>query len=118
MIVKRILVVDDSLTVRQQVAVALRAAGFDVVEATDGRDGQDKLDASIAMMICDVNMPRMSGLELLEAMPRKVPVLMLTTEGQPAMIARAKAAGAIGWILKPFRPELVVAAVAKLVGAP
>jgi len=116
--VKRILVVDDSLTVRHQVAVALRAAGFEVVEAIDGRDAQDKLDASIAMVICDVNMPRMNGLELLETIARPMPVLMLTTEGQTTLIARAKAAGAKGWIVKPFRAELLVAAVGKLVGAP
>jgi two-component system chemotaxis response regulator CheY len=116
---KKVLVVDDSQTVRQQVGLALRQAGYDVVEAVDGVDGTQKLDSSIAMVICDVNMPRMNGLEMLESIQREgknanIPVVMLTTEGQPALIERAKKAGAKGWIVKPFKAELLVAAVKKL----
>jgi two-component system chemotaxis response regulator CheY len=116
---KKVLVVDDSQTVRQQVGLALRQAGYDVVEAVDGVDGAAKLDSSIAMVICDVNMPRMNGLEMLESIQREgknanIPVVMLTTEGQPALIERAKKAGAKGWIVKPFKAELLVAAVKKL----
>ena len=116
----KVLVVDDSQVVRRQVALALNLAGYDVVEAVDGVDGQAKFDDSVAMVILDVNMPRMSGLELLEAIKRdannaNVPVVMLTTEGHPQMIARAKSAGAKGWIIKPFKPELLVVAVTKLV---
>lgn len=116
---KRVLVVDDSPTVRQQVGLALKLAGFDVVEAVDGLDGLAKLDATIRMMICDVNMPRMNGLEMLEKVKADakfpgVPVVMLTTEGQPALIERAKKAGAKGWIIKPFKAEMLVAAVQRL----
>jgi two-component system chemotaxis response regulator CheY len=120
----RVLVVDDSVTVRQQVGSSLKQAGFDIVEAEDGADGLQKLnsDATIKMVICDVNMPRMNGLEMLEAIQREgkrtsVPVVMLTTEGQTQLIERAKKAGAKGWIVKPFKAPLLVAAVQKLVGA-
>jgi two-component system chemotaxis response regulator CheY len=118
---KKILVVDDSATVRQQVGLALTQAGFDILEAVDGMDGVDKMNraSDIALVICDVNMPRMNGLEMLEKVSadRKgpmVPVVMLTTEGQPELVERAKRAGAKGWIVKPFKAELLVAAAKKL----
>ncbi|MBC7976136.1 MAG: response regulator [Myxococcales bacterium] len=116
---KKILVIDDSPTVRQQVGLALTQAGYQVIEAVDGVDGIAKVDASVAMLICDVNMPRMNGLEMLEKLRTDVrwkalPVVMLTTEGQPGLIDRAKKAGAKGWIIKPFKAELLVAAVQRL----
>lgn len=116
---KKILVIDDSPTVRQQVGLALVQAGYQVVEAVDGLDGLGKVDASIAMLICDVNMPRMNGLDMLEKLRtdqrwKALPAVMLTTEGQPALIERAKKAGAKGWIVKPFKAELLVAAVQRL----
>jgi two-component system chemotaxis response regulator CheY len=116
---KKILVIDDSPTVRQQVGLALSQAGYQVVEAVDGVDAIGKVDASIAMLICDVNMPRMNGLEMLEKLRtdarwKALPVVMLTTEGQPGLIERAKKAGAKGWIIKPFKAELLVAAVQRL----
>ena len=119
---KRVLIVDDSQTVRLQVAKALSCASYEVLEAIDGMDGQDKVDATVDMLICDVNMPRMNGLEMLETIKRdgknaNLPCLMLTTECQPQMIERAKKAGAKGWIIKPFKAELLVAAVTKLVAA-
>jgi two-component system chemotaxis response regulator CheY len=120
----RVLVVDDSVTVRQQVGTSLRQAGFDIVEAEDGAEGLEKinLDATIKMVICDVNMPRMNGLEMLEALQREgkrpgLPVVMLTTEGQTQLIERAKKAGAKGWIVKPFKAPQLVAAVQKMVGS-
>ncbi|MEO8554300.1 MAG: response regulator, partial [Kofleriaceae bacterium] len=111
-----ILVIDDSMLVRQQVSRALTAAGYLVETATDGQDALDKLAANpgIALAVCDVNMPRMSGIEFLERVGTKVAVVMLTTEGQPELMARAKQLGAKGWILKPFKPELLVAAAKKL----
>jgi two-component system chemotaxis response regulator CheY len=120
---KKILVVDDSATVRQQVGMALQQAGYAVVEAGDGVEGLAMLDqGGVSMVICDVNMPRMSGLDMLENIKRDsrhttIPVVMLTTEGQPALVERAKKAGAKGWIVKPFKAELMIAAVGKLVGA-
>jgi two-component system chemotaxis response regulator CheY len=116
---KKILVIDDSPTVRQQVGLALSQAGYQVVEAVDGVDAISKVDASVSMLICDVNMPRMNGLEMLEKLRtdarwKALPVVMLTTEGQPALIERAKKAGAKGWIIKPFKAELLVAAVQRL----
>jgi two-component system chemotaxis response regulator CheY len=120
---KKILVVDDSPTVRQQVTSALSEAGFEVVEAVDGQDAIAKIDASMSMMICDVNMPRLNGIETLEKLRadvrwKSLPVVMLTTEGQPALIERAKKLGAKGWIIKPFKPALLVAAVQRLAVAP
>lgn len=118
---KKILVVDDSATVRQQVALALGEAGFDVLEAVDGQDGLDKIKATPALsaVICDINMPRMNGLEMIEKVRAQsalssLPVIMLTTEGQPSLIARAKQAGAKAWIIKPFKAELLVSALRKV----
>ena len=114
--VKKILVVDDSETVRQQLRLVLDPAGYGVVEAFDGQDGLEKAKGAtdISMIICDVNMPRMNGLDMisqLKASGSSIPIVMLTTEGQPALIKRAKEAGAKGWIVKPFKPELLLAAV-------
>ena len=115
----KILVVDDSPTVRQQVGLALTQAGYQVLEAVDGVDAISKVDSSIAMLICDVNMPRMNGLEMLEKLRadgrwNALPVVMLATEGQPGLIERAKKAGAKGWIIKPFKADLLVATVKRL----
>ena len=115
----KILVVDDSAMVRQQVARALLGAGFTVVDAVDGVDALEKLAGSpgVGLVVCDVNMPRMSGIELLEQLHGRdpgLPVVMLTTEGQPELIQRAKSLGAKGWIVKPFKPALLLAAAQKL----
>jgi two-component system chemotaxis response regulator CheY len=119
-----VMVVDDSLMVRQQVSRALTDAGFSVVEALDGVDALAKLADSkdTALVVLDVNMPNMGGLELLECLRSRneyktLPVVMLTTEGQPRLMQRAKALGAKGWIIKPFKPDLLVAAVHKLTAA-
>ncbi len=121
---KKVIVVDDSLTVRQQVGMALSQAGFEIVEAVDGQEGVEVVGRTqdAAMIICDVNMPRMNGLEMLETIKKdgknaNLPVLMLTTEGQPQLIERAKKSGAKGWIVKPFKADLLVAAVKKLTAA-
>lgn len=114
----KILVVDDSATVRLQVGRALKGAGFETVDAVDGLDALEKMSANpdISLVICDVNMPRMSGIEFLEASAGKLtaPVLMLTTEGQPQLVQRAKTAGARAWIIKPFKADILVAAARKL----
>ena len=107
----KVLVVDDSLMVRRQVGGSLKNMGYLVIEAVDGQDALDKLKAhqDARLVVCDVNMPRMNGIEFLEQLGtkggNKIPVIMLTTEGEPDLIQRAKALGAKGWLLKPFKPE-------------
>ena len=115
---KKILVVDDSAPVRQQGGLALTLAGYRVVEAFDGQDGVEKLvaNADVSMIICDVNMPRMTGLDFLAKVGGAVPVVMLTTEGHADLKKRAKALGAKGWIIKPFVPELLIQTVQHLTG--
>lgn len=119
---KKILVVDDSETVRRQVRQALAAGGYTIVECMDGQQGLETIRAStdLGLVLCDVDMPRMNGLEMVTELSRlgnTVPILMLTTEGDPALVQRARAAGCKGWIVKPFKPELLVAAVTKFVPA-
>lgn len=115
-----ILIVDDSATIRQQVAAALSPNGFTVVEASDGRDGLETINGGgIDCVICDVNMPIMNGIEMVEAAKKdpnnaQLPIIMLTTEGAKELIQQAKSAGASGWLVKPFKPELLLAAARKL----
>ncbi|MDD9942495.1 MAG: response regulator [Myxococcales bacterium] len=118
---KKVLVVDDSATVRQQVALALSPAGFDVVEAVDGVQGLKLIETTeeLRLVICDVNMPHKNGIEMLseakaDGKNADLPIVMLTTEGQPALIKKAKEAGACGWIVKPFKADRLVAAAQKL----
>ena len=118
---KRVLIVDDSPTVRTQIARLLGEAGFETTEAADGVDGIEKLQthADVRLAILDVNMPRMSGLDMLERVKQdgryaEVAIIMLTSEGQKSTIERAKRAGAKGWIVKPFNPTMLLAAVQKL----
>ncbi|MEO0601026.1 MAG: response regulator [Myxococcota bacterium] len=116
-----VMVVDDSATIRRQVGHALEEAGFAVIDAKDGVDALTQLEAGPvpSIMVCDVNMPNMNGLELLEEMQQRsglaaVATVMLTTEGQPELIRRARRLGAKGWLVKPFRPDLLLDAVRRL----
>jgi two-component system, chemotaxis family, chemotaxis protein CheY len=118
---KKILIVDDSKTVRDQVRGILEGAGYQVEEAADGEQGleQIRLHGDLAMALCDVQMPNMTGIIMIEKLKAEgiipsLPVIMLTTEAQLTLIARAKQAGAKGWIVKPFKGEHVVATVNKL----
>ena len=118
---KKVLVVDDSETVRQQLGDALSRAGLEVVEARDGLDGLERVAEhhDLSVLILDVNMPRMNGLDMLEKLkadPKTagLPVLILTTEAQSSMVARAKRAGAKAWLIKPVRMDLLVDVVQKL----
>jgi len=118
---KKILIVDDSATVRQQVRAALVGTGFEIVEAADGVEGLETIVArdDLAAVVCDVNMPRMGGIQMLEMLGLKgklpgLPIVMLTTEGQPGLVQQAKAAGARGWLVKPFKPAALVATLRKL----
>lgn len=118
---KTVLIVDDSASLRQVVSIALKGAGYDVVEACDGKDALTKLDGrKIHLIISDVNMPNMDGLSFVKAakqMPtyKFTPVIMLTTEAGDAKKQEGQAAGAKAWMVKPFQPPQMLAAVAKLV---
>ncbi|CAG0949252.1 Chemotaxis protein CheY [Burkholderiales bacterium] len=118
---KTILVVDDSASLRQVVGITLKGAGFEVIEACDGRDALNKLAGRrVNLVISDVNMPNMDGISLvreLKNLPdhRFTPVIMLTTESQDSKKAEGQAAGAKAWVVKPFQPAQMLAAVAKLV---
>ncbi|MFZ5440657.1 MAG: response regulator [Myxococcota bacterium] len=113
---KKILVIDDSPAIRQQVSLCLTSNGFEVIEAVDGRDALEKTGAA-AMAICDVNMPGMNGIEFVKEMAQRgstLPIVMLTTEGRPELVAEAKKAGAKGWMVKPFKPEQLLQVVNRL----
>ena len=118
---KSILVVDDSASLRQVVRIALTGAGYDVIEAEDGQDALKKLDGrKIHLVVSDVNMPVMDGITFVKQMKllpsyRFTPVIMLTTESQEGKKQEGQAAGAKAWVVKPFRPEQMLAAVAKLI---
>ena len=118
---KTILVVDDSASLRQVVSIALKGAGYDVVEACDGKDALGKLDGKkIHLIISDVNMPNMDGITFLKAAKQLpaykfTPVIMLTTEAGDSKKAEGQAAGAKAWVVKPFQPAQMLAAVSKLI---
>ena len=116
-----ILTVDDSSSVRQMVSFTLRKAGYEVVEAVDGKDGLAKAGQSKAnLIITDLNMPNMDGIEMITAIRTLpgysfTPILMLTTESQPEKKEAGRKAGATGWIVKPFNTDQLIAVVQKLV---
>lgn len=116
-----ILTVDDSPSVRQMIKLVLGPAGHTVLEAGDGAEGLAKAKANpINMVITDLNMPVMNGLELIRALRQVptivgIPIVFLTTESNDALKQEAKAAGATGWITKPFKPDQLLAVVGKLV---
>jgi two-component system, chemotaxis family, chemotaxis protein CheY len=119
---KKILAVDDSPSIRQMVKLTLSKAGYEVTEANDGADGLRKAQANLVdMVVTDLNMPVMNGLGLIRELRklsayRGVPILFLTTESDPEMKKRAKAAGATGWITKPFQQDQLVAVIKKVLG--
>lgn len=119
---KTILAVDDSASIRQMVSFTLKSAGYDVLEAADGVDGLEKAKSrSIHLVLTDQNMPRMDGLTLirsLRALPlyKTTPILMLTTESSEAMKTQGRAAGATGWLVKPFDPQKLIEVVRKVIG--
>ncbi len=120
---KTILIVDDSMSLRTTLGIALKGAGYDVVEAVDGKDGLSKLDGrKYNLIISDVNMPNMDGLAFVKVAKQVpaykfTPILMLTTEGDATKMAEGKAAGVRAWVIKPFQPPALLDAVAKLVTA-
>ena len=119
---KTVLAVDDSASIRQMVAFTLKSAGYDVVEAADGMDGLSKAKArGFDLVLTDQNMPRMDGLTLVKnlrgiAQYRATPILILTTESSDTMKSQGKAAGATGWLVKPFDPQKLLDVVKKVIG--
>lgn len=119
---KIIMTVDDSASVRQMVGFTLKQAGYNVLEAADGRDALGKLNGkSVNMVITDLNMPNMDGIELIRQLRAKpqfkfIPIIMLTTESQASKKQDGKAAGATGWIVKPFNPDQLLAVTKKVLG--
>jgi two-component system chemotaxis response regulator CheY len=119
---KTILAVDDSGSLRQMVAFSLKAAGYDVVQAVDGQDGLNKAkEKTVDLVLTDQNMPIMDGLTLIANLRslssyQKIPILMLTTESSDEMKAKGRAAGANGWLVKPFDPKRLIEVVQKVIG--
>jgi two-component system, chemotaxis family, chemotaxis protein CheY len=117
---RKVLIVDDSLMVRQMVSFTLKEAGFDVVEAENGQDALNQLSGqTVDLIVTDLNMPVMDGISFIGnarslAATKYVPILMLTTESQPEMKQKGKAAGATGWIVKPFDPPKLLGVIAKV----
>ena len=115
-----ILTVDDSRTMRDMLRMALAGAGFNVIEAVDGEHGLEVLNAHRPdVIITDINMPRLDGFGFIEAVRddaenRSTPILVLTTESDPSKKQRARAAGATGWIIKPFNPDKLVEAIRRV----
>lgn len=118
---KMIMTVDDSASVRQMVSFTLKNAGYEVVEAVDGKDALSKLKGEVKMIITDLNMPNMDGISLIKSVRTQaaykfIPIVMLTTESQAEKKQEGKAAGATGWIVKPFKPDQLLAVIKKVLG--
>ena len=117
---RRALTVDDSRTMRDMVGFTLKNAGFEVLEAEDGRQALERLGSTkVDVILTDLNMPVMNAIELIRALRqhsvhRLTPILMLTTEAGDASRQDGKAAGATGWIVKPFSPEKLLQVVEKV----
>jgi two-component system chemotaxis response regulator CheY len=120
---KTIMTVDDALTMRKVISFTLKGAGFDVIEAQDGVAALGVLKGrAVDAIISDVNMPNMDGLELtrqLRQLPAfaRTPIILLTTESDPEIKNRGRAAGATGWIVKPFQPEQLLAVMSRVLPA-
>ncbi|UTH75044.1 response regulator [Chromobacterium sp. IIBBL 290-4] len=118
---KTILIVDDSTTLRQVVRMTLAGAGYDVLEAGNGKEALDILDGrKIHLIISDVNMPQLDGISLLKSIKQLphykfTPVIMLTTESAEDKKRAGKEAGAKAWVVKPFQPPVLLTAVSKLI---
>jgi two-component system chemotaxis response regulator CheY len=119
---KSILAIDDSASIRQMVGFTLKSSGYEVVDAVDGMDGLEKAKGkTFNLILTDQNMPRMDGLTLIKTLRglpqyKTVPILMLTTESSDTMKSQGKAAGATGWLVKPFDPQKLVEVVKKVIG--
>lgn len=117
---RRILIVDDSVSMRQMVSLTLRQGGYEVIEAEHGQDALDKMaGAAVDLILTDLNMPVMEGMRFIRNVRENTsfkskPILLLTTEGLAAKKEQGKAAGATGWIVKPFDPDTLLLIIAKV----
>lgn len=117
---RTVITVDDASTIRRMISFTLRSAGHEVIEAADGMEALNQLKVrGVDLVISDINMPRMDGIELtrqLRALDRhkSTPILLLTTESDPAMKAKGKLAGATGWLVKPFQQDQLLGVVATI----
>lgn len=118
---KTVMIIDDSASIRLVVSIALKKAGYDVLEAEDGEDALNKLTGQkVHLIVCDVNMPNMDGISFLKAVKQNqsykfTPIIMLTTESQERKKREGRAAGAKAWVVKPFKPDRMIAAIEKLI---
>ncbi|NHZ91493.1 response regulator [Massilia sp. CCM 8733] len=118
---KTIMIVDDSSSVRQVIGITLRGAGYEVIEGCDGKDALTRLDGrKVHLIISDVNMPNMDGISFVKQVKllpnyRFTPVIMLTTESAEEKKREGQAAGAKAWVVKPFKPDVLLGAVQKLI---
>ena len=118
----RIMTVDDSASMRQMVSFTLRGAGYEVIEAVDGKDAIEKIEKNpIHMLITDINMPNLDGIGLVRRVRahiayRFIPIILLTTESQESKKQEGKAAGATGWVVKPFKPDQLLNVVKRVIG--
>jgi len=122
-VAKKILAVDDSASVRQMQRFVLSAAGYDVVDAVDGKDGLAQLEKAgvVNLILTDLNMPNLDGVGFIKAVRassahRLTPIVVISTESQQEKKQQARTAGATGWIVKPFSPEQLLAVVKKVIG--
>ncbi|MCK5232688.1 MAG: response regulator [Desulfobulbaceae bacterium] len=123
--IKCIMTVDDSPTIRSSISFCLKNAGYDVINAVDGQDATEKLKQiraegrSLSLIITDINMPQMDGITFIKNVKKSdfrfIPILVLTTEGDIEMIEKGKDAGAAGWLVKPFQPEQLLWAIKRLI---
>jgi two-component system chemotaxis response regulator CheY len=123
--IKCIMTVDDSPTIRSSISFCLKNAGYDVIDAVDGQDATEKLKQiraegrSLSLIITDINMPQMDGITFIKNVKKSdfrfIPILVLTTEGDIEMIEKGKDAGAAGWLVKPFQPEQLLWAIKRLI---
>lgn len=119
---KKILAVDDSVSIRTSISFVLKQEGYEIVEAVDGVDGLAKAKADkFNLVITDINMPNMDGIKMIKQLRQTegykfTPIIALTTESQESKMQEGKAAGATGWIVKPFTSEKLIAIVKKIIG--
>ncbi|MBN1603063.1 MAG: response regulator [Chitinispirillaceae bacterium] len=118
---KKVLIADDSTSMRQMIEFTLSDAGYDVVQAVDGEDAYTKLTTDVKLVVTDLNMPKVTGIELIKkirigSVNKFVPVIMLTTESENSIKEEGKKAGATAWIVKPFAPENLLDTIKKVMG--